>query len=141
MLYLVIPGGATPLLQPLDVTLNKPLKDSVRSKYFDWLKKETTQLRTYLMPPDLLKVIDWIIESSDSLEPPLIMKSFDNSGVTKRIEELFEENKLCQRLIETVDCYLQNIDIFPEDEEEHMDPKIEELREMCNNMELEIIRE
>ena len=33
----VIPGGLTPVLQPLDKCLNKPFKDSIRRKYLAWM--------------------------------------------------------------------------------------------------------
>ena len=33
----VIPGGLTPVLQPLDKCLNKPFKVSVRNKYLAWM--------------------------------------------------------------------------------------------------------
>ena len=36
---IVIPGGCTDFLQPLDVSLNKPLKDRVRERYHFWLEK------------------------------------------------------------------------------------------------------
>lgn len=36
----VIPGGMTSQLQPLDVCLNKPLKDKMRALYTDWLINE-----------------------------------------------------------------------------------------------------
>ena len=33
----VIPGGLTSLLQPLNVSLNKPFKDRVRKKWMQWM--------------------------------------------------------------------------------------------------------
>ena len=33
----VIPGGLTPVLQPLDKCLNTPFKDNVRRKYLAWM--------------------------------------------------------------------------------------------------------
>ena len=36
----VIPGGLTPVVQPLDKCLNKPFKDNVRRKYLAWMASE-----------------------------------------------------------------------------------------------------
>ena len=33
----VIPGGLTSVLQPLDVSLNKPFKDNVRTLWMEWM--------------------------------------------------------------------------------------------------------
>ena len=33
----VIPGGLTSLVQPLDVSLNKPFKDRLREKWMTWM--------------------------------------------------------------------------------------------------------
>jgi hypothetical protein len=32
-----IPGGMTPILQPLDTHLNRPLKDFVRKQWEEWM--------------------------------------------------------------------------------------------------------
>jgi len=40
---LIIPGGCTPVLQPLDVGINKPVKDKLRSKFSKWMTKQTEE--------------------------------------------------------------------------------------------------
>ena len=40
----VIPGGLTSVLQPLDVCLNKPFKDTVRQKWMTWLAEGIQEL-------------------------------------------------------------------------------------------------
>jgi hypothetical protein len=35
----VIPGGLTSVLQPLDVSVNKPFKDNVSKLYMQWMAK------------------------------------------------------------------------------------------------------
>jgi hypothetical protein len=34
---IIIPGGKTPLLQPLNTHLNRPVKDTVRKSWEDWM--------------------------------------------------------------------------------------------------------
>lgn len=35
----IIPGGCTSVLQPLDVGVNKPMKDRLRAKFQSWIAK------------------------------------------------------------------------------------------------------
>jgi len=37
---ILVPSGCSFLLQPLDVALNKPLKDRLRVRFGEWFKKK-----------------------------------------------------------------------------------------------------
>jgi hypothetical protein len=37
----VIPGGVTSILQPLDISINKPFKESLRRFYGEWMAEGT----------------------------------------------------------------------------------------------------
>ena len=59
---LIIPGGMTSLLQPLDVSINKPSKDGLRRCWADWIMSEE---KTYtksgrMRKVDLLMICGWI---------------------------------------------------------------------------------
>ncbi|RZJ99490.1 MAG: hypothetical protein EOO43_26260 [Flavobacterium sp.] len=38
----IIPGGCTSVVQPLDLGINKPMKDRLRSKFSGWMAEKTT---------------------------------------------------------------------------------------------------
>jgi len=51
----VVPPNCTDKLQPIDVSVNKPLKDHMRSKFQEWYSSEVQrQLKT--VPIDQVKV-------------------------------------------------------------------------------------
>ena len=61
----VIPGGCTSLLKPLDVCLNKPFKVNMRARPNDWMvsgTKELTKARN-MKRPDIATVCQWVIDS------------------------------------------------------------------------------
>ena len=40
----VIPGGMTSVLQPMDVSINNPFKDSLRQQYLTWVADPACEL-------------------------------------------------------------------------------------------------
>lgn len=89
----VIPGGLTPLLQPLNCCINKPFKDKVRPEYCDWLVKGPFQYTpTGRNVSAKETMLQWIDKSWMSILSDLIIKSFQVCGITNATDRTEDEN-------------------------------------------------
>ena len=73
----VIPGGLTSVVQPLDVSLNKPFKDRMRKKWRTWMaegKFETTKGGN-LKSSDNSLMCHWIRETWYDIPCEIMVKS------------------------------------------------------------------
>ena len=84
----VIPGGLTSILQPLDVSLNKPFKDSLRKKWKDWMSSEGRTFTKSGNPraADLPTCAKWVKESWDEIKPEMIIKSFKKCCISNALD-------------------------------------------------------
>lgn len=81
---LYIPGGFTSSLQPLDVSINKPLKDAFQKEWNTWM----TQTRPLFLAsgnrqkPSYQDAVDMPSRSLDTLSRErMVQKSFQTSGL------------------------------------------------------------
>uniref|UniRef100_K7GJK9 HTH CENPB-type domain-containing protein n=1 Tax=Pelodiscus sinensis TaxID=13735 RepID=K7GJK9_PELSI len=74
----IIPGGMTKTLQPLDVTVNKPMKDAFCRKWNTWLLEgeHTFTAGGRMRTPTLQDVTQWIADVWAELDPAIIRKGF-----------------------------------------------------------------
>ena len=74
----VIPGGLTSLLQPLDVSLNKPFKDGVRKRWMQWMADGTHEFtatgRQKKASEEL--ICSWISQAWNAIPSEMIAASF-----------------------------------------------------------------
>lgn len=72
----IIPGGMTKILQPLDVTVNKPMKDALRRKWNDWFMDGTHSYTKggHMRNPTLSEVVQWVSDVWSDLDPEIIKK-------------------------------------------------------------------
>ena len=95
---LILPGGTTSFLQPLDVVVNKPYKDKLRELYQKWMidkclkQHEEDQINSYFKPPDDLQILQWIVEGKTAITQELMKMAFEKTGITndERKNQIFE---------------------------------------------------
>ncbi|CAN0208780.1 unnamed protein product, partial [Pylaiella littoralis] len=86
-IVILIPGGLTPLLQPLDRMLNKQMKRLLRGMYTAHTAKAATDSRTgKLKPPGRGQVSTWCKQAWAQITPELVKTCFKICGLTVALD-------------------------------------------------------
>ena len=81
---LAIPGGCTSVLQPLDISINKPFKSYLRQLWCQHMVDEAEKgVTTKITPASKSQMLEWIKEANDRVEskPNTVKKSFEVAGI------------------------------------------------------------
>ncbi|CAN0393997.1 unnamed protein product [Ascophyllum nodosum] len=86
-IVILIPGGLTPLLRPLDRMLNKQMKRLMRGKYTTYTATAVEDPKTgKLKPPGRGKVSTWCKESWAATTPEVVKTFFKVCGLTLALD-------------------------------------------------------
>ena len=76
----IIPGGYTSILQPLDIGIIKPFKDSFRKKWNHWMLNNvysTDNINIKIKKPEYIEVCKWVCAAWEGLKnSPCIINSY-----------------------------------------------------------------
>ncbi|XP_067947275.1 uncharacterized protein [Watersipora subatra] len=80
--------GLISVLQPLDVSLNHPFKCRVRNQWTRWMSSGAAELTTSgnFKRPSLTTVVTWVKTAWDSIEAPMIEKSFKKCSISNNFD-------------------------------------------------------
>jgi len=80
----VIPGGLTSQLQPLDVSVNKPLKGFMHEEWAKWSETPThhVTLAGRVKRPSISNVCEWVKNSWQRAKSEIIVKSLKKCGIS-----------------------------------------------------------
>ena len=87
---IVIPGGCTSKVQPLDLCLNKPFKAFVRKHWSEYIitQSEDVTSNKKLKPPQKVDVASWVSDALIQLQdrPDMVTNSFSACGISDEAE-------------------------------------------------------
>ena len=114
-----IPGGLTPVLQPLDKCLDKPFKDNIRQQYLSWMMTglfEFTPAGKKKVPSRNL-VLKWVKQSWAEIPAGMVRKSFKTCGISNTLDGTEDDEVYADEMPELADDMTME-DEFETDSEE-----------------------
>ena len=83
----VIPGGCPSVLQPLDVSVNKPVKSILRQSWEQYMLEQSENDSTKIPPPSKQLIVKWIEAANNTLDANvcIVKKAFLITGLSNSL--------------------------------------------------------
>ena len=90
-----IPGGCTALAQPVDVSITKPFKDTVRDTWVTWMREDGPLTAAgNLRQPTRQDVLSWVGTAWHSVRPDIIVTAFKRRAISNAMDGLEDDQTL-----------------------------------------------
>ena len=84
---IMIPGGCTSIVQPMDKCINKPFKESMRQSWQGWMREGRAKTKMgNLKQPTRQDAINWVSKAWDSIKQETIANSFLICGISNALD-------------------------------------------------------
>ncbi len=100
----IIPGGCTSKIQPLDVSINRPFKDSLKRSWVGYMESQVNAGGAGMVKipkPSKQLVLNWVVAAWRELQkrPELIRRSFKVCGISNDLDGDEDELVRCSKYI------------------------------------------
>lgn len=133
----MIPGGLTSMLQPLDVSINKPFKQHLKEIWSEWLSSNDHTFTTggAMKKVSMPQICQWILDAWEKIPAELIRKAFKKCCISNKMDGSEDDVvfDMCENLNELgledeEDEIMQDLDLFYADNvPDDMEPMIVEI--------------
>ena len=83
----IVPGGCTSIIQPMDKCINKPFKESMRQSWQEWMRQDRAKTKQgNLKQPTRQDAINWVSIAWDSISQETIVNSFLVCGISNALD-------------------------------------------------------
>jgi hypothetical protein len=84
----IIPGGLTCMLQPLDVSINKPMKTLQQRRWNQWYAEgaHTFTAAGRMRKPELTYICQWIVDAWQEIDPSIIIHAFKKCCISNAMD-------------------------------------------------------
>ena len=83
----IIPGGCTSIVQPMDKCINRPFKEYMRASWQEWMRQDRAKTKKgNLKQPSRQDAINWVFKAWESIKLQTLTHSFLVCGISNALE-------------------------------------------------------